>query len=220
MNSSVLIQSSSNPTSDNFFYFNDSLLSSANSCKQARLLPIPRLLSPPPSPVQKINKVSSTNSQDDDYLSLPIPPTISSTSTTALISFEARLFAVQSCLNINILSASSTETLSSSTEENPLPSPIPSSQKKSKSCFFPCTFEGCQKVFARKHNLKSHYIIHTEKKKFECDKCQQRFLRKYDRKRHQLTVHKVSCTSCHKSFESIEKLNDHLPNCTKKSNFH
>ncbi|KAJ3202988.1 hypothetical protein HK099_001649, partial [Clydaea vesicula] len=60
----------------------------------------------------------------------------------------------------------------------------PTSSAEVKLFSYACPFDNCGKVFQKKHNLKSHTIIHTQPKSFQCDLCGVKFLRKFDRKRH------------------------------------
>ncbi|KAF9353047.1 Metallothionein expression activator [Mortierella sp. AD094] len=49
---------------------------------------------------------------------------------------------------------------------------------------FPCEYPGCDKVFARLYNLKSHSRTHTDERPFVCSSCQLAFARNHDLKRH------------------------------------
>ncbi|KAJ3384119.1 hypothetical protein HDU92_003756 [Lobulomyces angularis] len=87
---------------------------------------------------------------------------------------------------------------------------------------FRCTFEKCNKVFKRKSNLKSHQILHTQKKNFKCNFCYLKFLRKFDLKRHHLKIHNVeikkSCSLCFQNFEDNFKFSAHYTDCLKTNN--
>lgn len=47
-----------------------------------------------------------------------------------------------------------------------------------------CKFEGCDKKFGRKENIKSHVQTHLNDRQFRCDHCNKSFVRGHDLKRH------------------------------------
>ncbi|KAK5061020.1 hypothetical protein LTR84_007561 [Exophiala bonariae] len=47
-----------------------------------------------------------------------------------------------------------------------------------------CKFEGCNKKFGRKENIKSHVQTHLGDRQFRCDHCKKCFVRGHDLKRH------------------------------------
>lgn len=47
-----------------------------------------------------------------------------------------------------------------------------------------CNFDGCNKRFGRKENIKSHVQTHLDDRQFQCDHCNKRFVRGHDLKRH------------------------------------
>lgn len=47
-----------------------------------------------------------------------------------------------------------------------------------------CTYEGCNKRFGRKENIKSHVQTHLGDRQFRCDHCKKCFVRGHDLKRH------------------------------------
>ena len=47
-----------------------------------------------------------------------------------------------------------------------------------------CKFEGCDKKFGRKENIKSHVQTHLGDRQFRCDHCKKCFVRGHDLKRH------------------------------------
>ncbi|KAJ3575332.1 hypothetical protein NPX13_g4063 [Xylaria arbuscula] len=47
-----------------------------------------------------------------------------------------------------------------------------------------CVFEGCNKKFGRKENIKSHVQTHLNDRQFQCPACQKCFVRQHDLKRH------------------------------------
>ncbi|KAI1315710.1 hypothetical protein EDD11_000418 [Mortierella claussenii] len=80
---------------------------------------------------------------------------------------------------------------------------------------FPCTYPGCEKVFARLYNLKSHSRTHTDERPFVCSNCQLAFSRNHDLRRH-VKIHggdKVfKCDGCGKSFSRLDALGRHRNN--------
>jgi hypothetical protein len=77
---------------------------------------------------------------------------------------------------------------------------------------YPCNFEGCFKIFSRKHNLKTHMTIHDENRKYpyECDSCDRAFARRTDLERHYLCIHKrernYGCWHCSRRFARKDTL--------------
>ncbi|KAF8985006.1 hypothetical protein BGZ46_006296 [Entomortierella lignicola] len=92
---------------------------------------------------------------------------------------------------------------------------------------FPCEFPGCDKVFARLYNLKSHSRTHTDERPFVCSSCQLAFARNHDLKRH-VKIHggdkSFLCSGCGKSFSRLDALRRHRansknrPGCEAKEN--
>ncbi|GMM30459.1 hypothetical protein DAMA08_032040 [Martiniozyma asiatica (nom. inval.)] len=77
--------------------------------------------------------------------------------------------------------------------------------------------EHCKQYFTRKHNLKSHLLIHTTEKPFRCTECGQTFRRGYDLKRHRKTHTKekpYTCKHCGKGFARADALLRHLHSST------
>ncbi|KAF9906205.1 hypothetical protein BX616_000788 [Lobosporangium transversale] len=80
---------------------------------------------------------------------------------------------------------------------------------------FPCKFAGCDKVFARLYNLKSHSRTHTDERPFICSECSFAFARNHDLKRH-VKIHggdkSFICNGCGKSFSRLDALRRHRTN--------
>ncbi|KAF9115542.1 hypothetical protein BGX27_007429 [Mortierella sp. AM989] len=85
---------------------------------------------------------------------------------------------------------------------------------------YPCTFPGCEKVFARLYNLKSHSRTHTDERPFECSHCQLAFSRNHDLKRH-VKIHGggklFTCHGCGKSFSRLDALGRHKNNSKNRT---
>ncbi|KAI4124487.1 MAG: hypothetical protein LQ338_004779 [Usnochroma carphineum] len=47
-----------------------------------------------------------------------------------------------------------------------------------------CTYEGCNKLFGRKENIRSHVQTHLGDRQWRCNHCHKRFVRQHDLKRH------------------------------------
>ncbi|KAL1919606.1 uncharacterized protein VTP21DRAFT_1537 [Calcarisporiella thermophila] len=77
----------------------------------------------------------------------------------------------------------------------------------------PYSCDRCELTFTRQHNLKSHYLTHTEERPFECPECKQQFRRHHDLKRHQ-KLHTGErpyvCPTCNRSFARLDALNRHM----------
>lgn len=85
---------------------------------------------------------------------------------------------------------------------------------------YDCPWSGCDKVFNRFYNLRSHYRIHSGEKPFTCNHCDGSFARNHDLKRHERTHSKSKpfvCPTCRKSFSRNDALNRHvkLRSCSK-----
>ncbi|KAG0375525.1 hypothetical protein BGX24_008986 [Mortierella sp. AD032] len=85
---------------------------------------------------------------------------------------------------------------------------------------FPCEFSGCNKVFARLYNLKSHSKTHTNERPFVCAHCELAFARGHDLKRH-VKVHggekPFTCSGCSKSFSRLDALGRHRANSKNRA---
>jgi len=83
---------------------------------------------------------------------------------------------------------------------------------------FPCTFPGCQKVFTKQTNLKSHSRIHHTERNYSCQECGTSFRRSHDLKRHQRSLHSdvkpFGCGRCGKRFSRMDALKRHTSRIT------
>ncbi|KAF2968676.1 hypothetical protein GQX73_g4930 [Xylaria multiplex] len=74
-----------------------------------------------------------------------------------------------------------------------------------------CVFEGCNKKFGRKENIKSHVQTHLNDRQFKCPACQKCFVRQHDLKRH-AKIHtgiKPYPCACGNSFARHDALTRH-----------
>lgn len=78
-----------------------------------------------------------------------------------------------------------------------------------------CPYPGCNKIFNRSYNFKSHYKIHSGEKPFKCNYCELNFARCHDLRRHE-KIHQPSahiankCELCFKTFSRPDALNRHI----------
>ncbi|KAK4951143.1 Metallothionein expression activator [Elasticomyces elasticus] len=74
-----------------------------------------------------------------------------------------------------------------------------------------CIFEGCNKRFGRKENIKSHVQTHLGDRQFKCDHCQKCFVRGHDLKRHAKihTGNKAYACLCGNAFARHDALTRH-----------
>ena len=78
-----------------------------------------------------------------------------------------------------------------------------------------CPFPGCDKIFNRSYNFKSHLKIHSGEKPFQCNHCELSFARCHDMRRHE-KIHKKEfqnlnrCDFCNKAFSRPDALNRHI----------
>lgn len=76
-----------------------------------------------------------------------------------------------------------------------------------------CPWTGCNKVFNRFYNLRSHYRIHSGEKPFTCNFCDASFARNHDLKRHErihLKTKPFACPTCNKTFSRNDAMNRHI----------
>ncbi|KAL8915489.1 MAG: hypothetical protein Q9171_000053 [Xanthocarpia ochracea] len=74
-----------------------------------------------------------------------------------------------------------------------------------------CVYEGCQKVFGRKENIRSHVQTHLGDRQWRCNHCQKRFVRQHDLKRHSKihTGQKPHLCPCGNGFARHDALTRH-----------
>lgn len=85
-----------------------------------------------------------------------------------------------------------------------------------------CPWTGCNKVFNRFYNLRSHYRIHSGERPYTCNYCDASFARNHDLKRHErihLKTKPFVCPTCNKGFSRNDAMNRHvrLKSCTRTS---
>lgn len=78
-----------------------------------------------------------------------------------------------------------------------------------------CPFPGCNKIFNRSFNFKSHLKAHSCEKPFKCNFCSLSFARCHDLKRHKKIHDKTlqnphKCDLCGKTFSRSDALNRHI----------
>ncbi|KAF3989645.1 hypothetical protein FT663_02739 [Candidozyma haemuli var. vulneris] len=77
---------------------------------------------------------------------------------------------------------------------------------------FTCTYEGCNKKFTRRYNVRSHIQTHLSDRPFTCSYCPKSFVRQHDLNRHiksHLVTKHCKC-SCGKEFTRVEGYKRHL----------
>ncbi|KAL8700551.1 MAG: hypothetical protein Q9224_000915 [Gallowayella concinna] len=74
-----------------------------------------------------------------------------------------------------------------------------------------CVYEGCQKLFGRKENIRSHVQTHLGDRQWRCNHCQKRFVRQHDLKRHSKihTGQKPHLCPCGNGFARHDALTRH-----------
>ncbi|GMH52443.1 hypothetical protein TrST_g5611 [Triparma strigata] len=78
--------------------------------------------------------------------------------------------------------------------------------------FHHCTFEGCDKKFTLKSNMRRHMQTHSGIKPFSCTVCSRKFFRKADLQTHHRThtgEKPLGCTMCPRRFARISDLRSH-----------
>ncbi|TPX38081.1 hypothetical protein SmJEL517_g00310 [Synchytrium microbalum] len=78
---------------------------------------------------------------------------------------------------------------------------------------FKCAFKGCEKVFTRQYNLRSHMKLHTGELLFNCQYCSSKFVRGHDVRRHErlhTNERPFVCPRCGKGFSRSDALKRHI----------
>ncbi|KAJ3248973.1 Metallothionein expression activator [Chytriomyces hyalinus] len=79
---------------------------------------------------------------------------------------------------------------------------------------YPCLVPGCNKVFPRAYNLKSHSYCHSGERPHKCNLCTATFSRKHDLQRHVRTLHAKErphvCSICEQGFLNPDQLRRHI----------
>ena len=82
-----------------------------------------------------------------------------------------------------------------------------------------CVYEGCNKRFGRKENIKSHVQTHLNDRQYQCPSCQKCFVRQHDLKRH-ARLHTGerahTCDKCGRQFARGDTLARHNKRCTER----
>lgn len=77
---------------------------------------------------------------------------------------------------------------------------------------FTCKYEGCNKKFTRRYNVRSHIQTHLSDRPFACSYCSKSFVRQHDLNRHvksHLVAKHCKC-SCGREFTRVEGYKRHL----------
>ena len=78
---------------------------------------------------------------------------------------------------------------------------------------FPCPYEGCDKGFVTKEQLKNHETTHTKDRKFKCNQCDKAFAVKSALTTHIAAVHEDKkthkCEVCGKAFADSSNMSKH-----------
>jgi regulatory protein SWI5 len=76
---------------------------------------------------------------------------------------------------------------------------------------YPCLYEGCDRRFGRKENVRAHIQTHLGDRQFKCDLCNKTFVRQHDLKRH-VAIHsdqRPFVCPCNSSFARHDALTRH-----------
>ncbi|KAI1757552.1 hypothetical protein F4782DRAFT_134153 [Xylaria castorea] len=117
----------------------------------------------------------------------------------------ASLASAASIASIDIESTKTTTGISIEDIQQYIDGPDPKDNK------WVCTFEGCNKKFGRKENIKSHVQTHLNDRQYQCPACHKCFVRQHDLKRH-AKIHtgiKPYPCACGNSFARHDALTRH-----------
>ncbi|KAJ3212848.1 hypothetical protein HK099_007658 [Clydaea vesicula] len=159
---------------------------------------------------------------EGNLLNIPVNPTVNPQDTITLTYAElaklmqlAQQGAVSSFTPSN-LQQKPAETQSSTLESVKIRS---GSQSRTHQCHYP----GCQRVFSRAYNLKTHVLTHNKNRPrpYRCDYlgCSKAFVRDADLNRHKgihnkVKVPNLNCLSCNKTFTRPDALARHKQTCS------
>ncbi|KAJ3103364.1 Metallothionein expression activator [Phlyctochytrium planicorne] len=94
------------------------------------------------------------------------------------------------------------------------PAPATPVRRRRKSLELPCPFEGCNRTFPRRYNLRSHLLCHSTEKPNVCGTCGASFARKHDLSRHMRTLHnkrrEFACCVCDQRFVNASQMVRHM----------
>lgn len=113
-----------------------------------------------------------------DVPSSPTPVSLSRASQHRRTESVASLASAASIASIDIENTKTATGITSEDIQQYIQGPDPKDNK------WICVFEGCNKKFGRKENIKSHVQTHLNDRQFMCPSCQKCFVRQHDLKRH------------------------------------
>lgn len=120
-------------------------------------------------------------------------------------------YLANSSLRVTPYTYRPTDMLKKSSSQLSLSSSVTSNQYIHTPAGLMCAFPGCEKVFEKQANLKSHLKSHADERNFVCHDCNATFRRSHDLKRHYRSIHSevkpYLCSQCRKGFSRQVCLN-------------